>query len=114
MNTQTNAMPSPPLEFQVVAAEVIPLTQQVYWALQLESWESRWIYLVRLYVAALFLKGFLIHMPMHELSARVPSRQHDAIIQPYDMAAALLMGTFLFVAMFYCIETLQRERRVRS
>jgi ABC-2 type transport system permease protein len=114
MNTQTNAMPSPPLESQAVAAKVIPVTQQVYWALQREFWESRWIYLAPLAVAALFLLGFLIHLPMHGLSALDPSRQHDAIIQPYDMAAALLMGTFLFVAMFYCIETLQRERRDRS
>src|SRR5690349_21306210 len=114
MNTQTNAMPSPPLESQAVAGKVIPVTQQVYWALQREFWESRWIYLAPLAVAALFLLGFLIHLPTHGLSALDPSRQRDAIIQPYDMAAALLMGTFLFVAMFYCIETLQRERRDRS
>jgi hypothetical protein len=30
------------------------------------------------------------------------------------MAAALLMGAFILVAVFYCIETLQRERRDRS
>jgi len=112
MNTQTNA--SPPLESQAVALKVIPVTQHIYWALRREFWESRWIYLAPVAVAALFLLGFLIHLPMHGLSALDPAGKRQSLIEPYDMAAALLMGTFLFVAMFYCIETLQRERRDRS
>ena len=114
MNTQTNAVASPPLESQAVAPKVIPVAQHIYWALRREFWESRWIYLAPLAVAGLFLLGFLIHLPMHGPSALDPDRQRQALIEPYDMAAALLMGTFLFVAMFYCIETLQRERRDRS
>src|SRR5262249_31686229 len=80
----------------------------------------RFIYLAPLGVAALFLFGFLIHMIIHSgggvraLSVLAPDKQREAIIQPYDTAAALLMGTFILVAMFYCIETLQRERRDRS
>ena len=114
MNMQTNGMASPPLESQAVAPTVIPVTQYIYWALRREFWESRWIYLAPLAVAALFLLGFLIHLPMHGPSALDPAGKRHALIEPYDMAAALLMGTFLFVAMFYCIETLQRERRDRS
>ncbi|HEY6946124.1 MAG TPA: hypothetical protein VI431_13365 [Candidatus Acidoferrum sp.] len=114
MNSQTNVMPNPPLESHFAAARVISATQQIYWALQREFWESRWIYLAPLAVAALFLLGFLIHLPMHGVSALDAAKQREKIIEPYDMAAALLMGTFLFVAMFYCIETLQRERRDRS
>jgi len=119
MNTPTNVMPDAPLASQLRAPALIPAAQQVYWALRREFWESRWIYLAPLAVAALFLFGFLvsiIHLP-HEMRAlaRVdPARQRDTILQPYNMAAGLLMGTFLLVAMFYCIETLQRERRDRS
>jgi ABC-2 type transport system permease protein len=119
MSSQTDVMPDPPLESQVAARTVIPATRQVYWALRREFWESRWIYLAPMAVAALFLFGYLItivHLP-HEirtLSALDAAKQRDTVIQPYDMAAALLMGTFLFVAMFYCVETLQRERRDRS
>jgi ABC-2 type transport system permease protein len=119
MNTQSNAMPGAPLESHAVAPKVISATQHIYWALRRELWESRWIYLAPLAVAALFLFGFLItliHLPheMRALSALDPAKQRAAIIEPYDMAAALLMATFLFVAMFYCVETLQRERRDRS
>jgi ABC-2 type transport system permease protein len=114
MNTQTNSMSGPPLEVHAATPRVIPLTQHIYWALRREFWENRFIYLAPLAVAALFLLGFMIHLPMHASSALDPAQQRDAIIAPYDMAAALLMGTFIFVAMFYCVETLQRERRDRS
>lgn len=114
MNSQTNVMPNPPLESHFAAPRVISATQQMYWALRREFWESRWIYLAPLAVVALFLLGFVIHLPMHGLSHLDPSRQHNTVIEPYAMVAALLMGTFLFVAMFYCVETLQRERRDRS
>ena len=114
MSTQTNAMQDAPLQSQFAASAVIPASRHIYWALRREFWENRYIYLAPLAVAALFLLGFLIHLPMHGVSALDPAQKREAIIQPYDMAAALLMGTFLFVAMFYCIETLQRERRDRS
>lgn len=120
MNTQTNAMASPPRESQAVARKVIPMTQQIYWALRREFWENRFIYLAPLGVAALFLFGFLVHSlihtsgGMHGLATLAPEKQHEAIMEPYDMAGALLMGAFILVAVFYSIETLQRERRDRS
>jgi len=120
MNMQTNAMPSPPLEAHAAVPKVIPATQHIYWALRREFWENRFIYLGPLAVAALFLFGFLIHSMIHPansmraLATLAPDKQRDAIIAPYDMAAGLLMGAFILVGMFYCIETLQRERRDRS
>ena len=119
MNAGTSVLPEAPLASPVRAPTLIPATQHFYWALRREFWESRSIYLAPLAVAALFLAGFLIsliHLPheMGALAALAPARQRDTIIQPYDMAAALFMGTFIFVAMFYSIETLQRERRDRS
>ena len=120
MSTQTNAMPGSSTESQTLAPPVIPVTRQIYWALRREFWENRFIYLAPLGVAALFLFGFLIHSMIHSaggmraLSTLAPDKQHEAIIGPYDMAAALLMGAFILVAVFYCVETLQRERRDRS
>lgn len=120
MSTQTNALPDSSTESQTLAPPVIPLTRQVYWALRREFWENRFIYLAPLGVAALFLFGFLItgahHLlrKMRALSTLAPDKLHEAIIEPYDITAAMLMGAFLLVAVFYCIETLQRERRDRS
>ena len=119
MSTQTNAMPDSSTESQILAPAVIPATRQVYWALRREFWENRFIYLAPLGVAALFLLGFLIHSMIHPggvraLSTLAPEKLHEAIIEPYDIAAAMLMGAFILVAVFYCIETLQRERRDRS
>src|SRR5207245_11202366 len=70
-------------------------------------------------LAPLLLFGFLlsiIHLPheMRALAGLDPAKQRDTILQPYDMAASLLMGTFILITMFYCIEALQRERRDRS
>ena len=118
-STQTNAMPDASAASQIVAPAVIPVTRQIYWALRREFWENRYIYLAPLGVAALFLFGFvilhtMIHNPMRALSTLAPDKQREAIRLPYDMAAGLLMGTFLFTAMFYSVETLQRERRDRS
>jgi ABC-2 type transport system permease protein len=120
MNTQTNAIPDSRVKSLVTAPGVIPVTRQIYWALRREFWENRFIYLAPLGVAALFLFGFLIHSMIHAaggvrgLSTLAPDKQHKAIIEPYDMAAGLVMGAFILVAMFYCVETLQRERRDRS
>jgi len=97
----------------------IPAPRQLYWALRRELWENRSIYIAPLGVAGVALFGFflsLIHLPARIRSASTldPLKQHELIEQPFDLAAALLMGTFIIVAMFYCIESLQRERRDRS
>src|SRR5215472_9934863 len=108
MNTQANALRS-----QLLTPAVISAKRQIYWALRREFWESRWIYLTPLAVSALFLLGFLIHLPMHGLSA-LDTAKRETVIFPYDMAAGLLMGTFLFVAMFYCVETLQESGAIAA
>lgn len=120
MSSQTNAMPDTPLESQALAPAAIPVTRHIYWALQREFWENRAIYLAPLAVACVFLFGFLItgahHLPqkMRAASALDPMQLHHQIEEPYDIAGGALMGTFLIIAVFYCIEALQRERRDRS
>jgi ABC-2 type transport system permease protein len=110
MNTQAGAMPESSRGAVAIAPTEIPATQQIYWALRREFWESRYIYIAPLAVAAVGFFGFLLSV-IHILG---PMHQHDPAEQPYDAVGALLMGTFLIVAVFYCVEALQRERRDRS
>jgi ABC-2 type transport system permease protein len=84
-----------------------------------ELWESRYLYLAPAAVAALMCLGSLLttfRLPnlVRAVSALPPTQQREAIIRHYDITAALLMLTFIVVAIFYCVETFQRERRDRS
>ena len=121
MNTPPNAMPessrdSQIIDSQVVAPAVLAATRPFYWSLRRELWENRSIYIAPLAVATLILFGFMIstvHLPdkMRAASALDPMKQHEMIEQPYDFTELLLMGTFLIVAIFYCLDALHGERR---
>src|SRR5689334_15701538 len=119
MNTQSDVLPESSRESLAIAAAEIPLTRRMYWALRRELWENRAIYIAPLAAAGVALLGFLLtlaHLParMRRASTLGPMELHKLVEQPFDAAAALLMGTFLLVAFFYCLEALQRERRDRS
>ena len=119
MNTQLDALPESSDGSLAIAPAEIPALRHTYWALRRELWENRAIYVAPLAIAAVILFGSLIStigLPhkMRALSALDQARQRHAVTSHYDLAAALLMGTFLIVAVFYCIEALQRERRDRS
>ena len=119
MNTQANTIPESPLESQAAAPVAISATQRMYWSVRRELWESRSIYIAPLAAAALILVGFLIstiHLAakMRAALALDPMQQNEAIRQPYNFAELLLMGTFLVVAVFYCLDALYGERRDRS
>ena len=119
MNTPSNAIPESPLESQAVAPVAIPATQRLYWSLRRELWEYRSLYIAPLAVAGLILVGFLIstvHLAdkMRAALALDPMQQNEAIQQPYQFAEMLLMGTFLIVAIIYCLDALYGERRDRS
>ena len=119
MNAQSNGMSGSPLESQAAAPVDISTAQRMYWSVRRELWESRSIYLAPLAAAALILAGFLIstiHLPakMRAAMALSPMAQQEAIRQPYNFAELLLMGTFLIVAVFYCLDALHGERRDRS
>src|SRR5579864_7071220 len=119
MNTQSNAMPDSSIDSQAMSAVAISQTRPFYWSVRRELWENRSIYIAPLAVAVAFLFGFLIsmvHLPdkMRAALALDPMQQREIIERPYNMAALLLMGTYLFVAAFYCLDALQGERRDRS
>src|SRR5690348_15725132 len=111
MNSQTNAIPEPAVRAEIVAAADVPQWRQLYWSVKRELWENRWIYLAPLSAGALFLVGFLVS------AVRLPSRMRSSAgidFVPYDMAAALMMGTILIAGLFYCLDALYGERRDRS
>lgn len=119
MNSQTNAVRDPLESQQAIAPAVASATRPMYWSVRRELWENRSIYIAPLAVAGVFLAGFLIstiYLPgkMREVMGLDPMKQHAAIAQPFMFAAALLMAATFLVAIFYCLEALQSERRDRS
>jgi len=103
----------------VFAPAAISPALRLYWSVRRELWESRSIYVAPLVVAAVFLCGFLIsaiRLPerLRAALAHGPMPHHPSIEQPYDAAALLVMGTTFVVAVFYCLDAFQSERRDRS
>ncbi len=114
MNTPSNAMPESPQESQVSAPAVIPATRRMYWSIRRELWEYRSIYFAPLAAAAVFLSGFLIALPHHMHGVRTLDQAHQVLNIPYELAAALIMGTAFIVGIFYSLDALYGERRDRS
>ncbi len=119
MSTQSDAIPQSPLQAQVIAPAEISETQRLYWSLRRELWENRSIYIAPLAVAALYLVGFLVSMVHYPEKIRAamalsPEQQRGIIEQPYTMAALLIMGSTIIVAVFYSLDALHGERRDRS
>jgi ABC-2 type transport system permease protein len=123
MNTQSSNMPasnmSDSFDAQTLAPAALSATRPIYWSVRRELWESRSIFIAPLAAAAVYLVGFLlslIHLPqrMRALSSLDLAHQREAIAMPYDMVAALLMGTWMIVGAFYCLGALHGERRDRS
>jgi ABC-2 type transport system permease protein len=119
MNVPSNVLGESRLESHVAASEGIPLTRRIYWSIRRELWENRSIYVAPLAVAALIPVGLLIsttRLPdrMRAMVGYKPLQQHVPFDQQISFAALLIMLTMFLVAVFYCLEALQRERRDRS
>jgi ABC-2 type transport system permease protein len=119
MNTPSNAVPDSPLDLQPSAPAVVSATRPVYWSIRREFWENRYLYIAPMAVSAVFLFGFLInsiHSPgqLRDLVALDSAHKHEHISGPFDISAALLMGTAILLSVFYCGEALHGERRDRS
>jgi ABC-2 type transport system permease protein len=94
-------------------------TRPIYWSIRREFWENRYLYLAPLAVAAVFLFGYLIsviHSPgqLRGLLALDSAHNHEQIAGPFDISAALMMGTAILMSLFYCADALHGERRDRS
>jgi ABC-2 type transport system permease protein len=82
-------------------------------------WENRWLYIAPLWVAGLFLCGFLIgtvRLPreIRGLSMGFQSSANGTLATPYNFAEFALMAAMFVVALFYSLESLYGERRDRS
>ena len=94
-------------------------TRPLYWSVRRELWENRAIYLAPACVAGVYLFGFLfyLHALPHLVRAAIPPEaveQRGALLQPFDFAAAAVMGVAFIIGLLYCLEALYGERRDRS
>jgi ABC-2 type transport system permease protein len=118
MNTQSNSMPQS-FEANGTAPAAMSATRPIYWSIRREFWENRYLYVAPLAVASVFLFGYLIsaiHSPgqLRALLVSDSTQNQEGIFGPFDISAALMMGTAILMSLFYCAEALHGERRDRS
>jgi ABC-2 type transport system permease protein len=98
----------------------IPAARLAYWSVRRELWENRWLYIVPLIVAAVFLLGFVTGVARIPIPFKLPPKMASAhaltrlLEAPFDFAALVLMLTYLVVAAVYCLAALHAERWDRS
>jgi ABC-2 type transport system permease protein len=90
-----------------------------YWSVRRELWENRSLWIAPLAVAAVATLAFFVTLPMLPASVRALSgpdmeNAHMTVHGPYGGAALLGFATAFVVAVFYCLDALQGERRDRS
>jgi ABC-2 type transport system permease protein len=112
-------MPESPAGTQAVAAIEISGMQRFYWSVRRELWENRYVYVAPLSVCAVLLVGNVIgvrHLPglMRQPAGASPEQYREELLQPYNLAAAFMMGTYILVTLYYCSVALHSERRDRS
>lgn len=118
MNTPQNVLSEARVGAHAAAPASISPMRVFYWSIRREIWENRSVYLVPLGAAIVFLFGYLINLitmrrRMHGVWTLNPP-QHHQLTGPYEIAAALIMGTGLIVGIFYSLDALYGERRDRS
>jgi ABC-2 type transport system permease protein len=117
MNTESNVVSSTAFARSVGEPAAIPWWRVMVWSVRRELWESRSIYIAPLAVAPVVIVGFVVaaaYLPARIRAAVSPAQLHEAIQQPYDAAAGLLMAVTLIVAVIYSVDALYGERRDRS
>ncbi len=119
MNTPSNAMPVSQANARATASNEFSTTRPLYWSVQRELWENRYLYIAPLAVAAVFLIASLIgtiHLPTQipPLPGAVAEDYRQSILIHYNLAAGFMMAMYILVTMFYCADALHSERRDRS
>lgn len=112
MNTPANVVPESRVASQTITPSVV--TRPYYWSIKRELWEYRSIYFVPLIAAALFVFGFLINLIRMRGRMHSVAWTHETFALPYEISAALIMGTALLVGLYYALDSLYGERRDRS
>jgi ABC-2 type transport system permease protein len=106
-------LPAPP-------PRTLSKTRPFYWSVRRELWENRSIYVAPTATAAIVLAGMLIgaiNLPHHHIVVTMgddaPTHATVAAI-PFEAAAAVILIASFIVGFFYCLGTMQGERRDRS
>jgi len=119
MSTPSNAVPESFADANVAAPAMTVQTHPFYWSVRRELWEHRSIYVAPLAGAGVALFGFLFvlvrlpHMVRNSMNGG-PTAHSEALLQPYNFAAGLIMAAAFIVSIFYALDALYGERRDRS
>jgi ABC-2 type transport system permease protein len=120
MDSQSNAIPGAGIQSRAAAPGLPAALRPLYWSIKRELWENRSIYIAPLVVAGLVLLGNAIGMiggaagGTFTGGVTTPHKTRYVTVSSYEFASALIMGTTLLVAIFYCLDALYGERRDRS
>jgi ABC-2 type transport system permease protein len=125
MNTDSTATgdPGDPASHAQAAASADPpraaqsSARLIYWSIRRELWEHRWLYIVPLIIAAVFLAGSAIsmtHVPLVGGAGipAVPAHWLDNV--GFGYVSLALMLAYVVLAVLYCLEALHGERRARG
>src|SRR5580765_4157323 len=117
MTNPSNSMPE--TDVRPVSPVALASTRPLYWSILREFYEYRSIYLAPLAISGVILLGFvfyLVRLPqtMHTALGLDPMHQRDAIAQPFNFAAGLIMAAAFIISIFYSLDALYGERRDRS
>jgi ABC-2 type transport system permease protein len=90
-----------------------------YWSVRRELWEHRSVWVTPLAVAAFVLIASLVAATGHvrkagDLSALPPEKLQPIVLMPLSIAASAVIVLSFLVALFYCLDALNAERRDRS
>lgn len=113
-------MPDPSPEPQAAGSPTVGRAPSpvrlVQWSVRRELWENRFIYIVLLIVAAVFLVGFstlAIRVPLLSIVGLVA--HPERVLQgPFDFASGVLMLAYVVITVIYCCGALHNERQDRS
>ena len=119
MSTQSNAVNELPMAGRTMTQASISPGRLLYWSVRREIWENRSLYIAPAAVAGFLIVGLLIAVGRGALRASYDfinnaGEHHGNVLAAYDVASAAIMGVALIVSGFYCLSTLQGERRDRS
>lgn len=117
----STAMPDPSPEPQAAGSptagrRTLSPVRLVHWSVRRELWENRFIYIVLLIVAAVFLFGFstiAVRVPLLRIVG-LAARPARVLEEPFDFASGVLMLAYVVITVIYCCGALHNERQDRS
>ncbi len=97
--------------------KTVTIWQTFYWCVRRELFEHRSIYIAPAAAAGVALFGFLIntvHLPAQMRAAIADPAKMKGLSAPFEYVAAAIMMVAMIVQLFYCLDSLQSERKDRS